>query len=182
MAKRGRKPRPVLDRIAMKIRGMSPHHLRYLLGRPELPDECWIWTGAMSRSKSTAPVTKHLPRSRPIVRIGKGEVARVERVLFEHWIGEPLPPHVQVRDHPKCTNPWCVNPAHKRLVAAYSHKLEEYPPLSYKLALLTGVHDEIEDLMDLIYEDRHLPAEEIQQKYPDFTIDEILEAKRRMRK
>ncbi len=81
--KRGRKPRPFLERFNEKM--------------PErIPGACWIWTGG--RYDSGYGIFKAL-----------GKNLRAHRVSYQIHVG-PIPPGMLVCH--SCDNPPCVNPAH----------------------------------------------------------------------
>ena len=90
------------------------------------------------------------------------------RLLFEEILGEPC--HESWRILNRCRNPKCRQPAHHELIQKWA--AETYRPLP----LIVPPRDELDELIELIECQASRDAQEIHQRYPLYSIDEIEQA------
>lgn len=150
--KRGPKPKPLYARVQARISSaidVASEMMRY--PRPtDDPGECWVWTGAQTRSKDGCKSTAIIrdPKPRPVVR-----------ALIETACGEPLGP--TWRPMPQCPNPNCVNPNHYEIRAFNINRFGTPEALPRLLAgnQTQPLEEEIDEIMCVImgYDDRPTP-------------------------
>jgi hypothetical protein len=84
---------PLWDRIWFKVQQTADR------------GECWLWSGAHSK--------KRRGQMRPVVKVARGEVVPVARIMCE-WRNGPPPTPLHEAGHvcPRGENHRCVNPFH----------------------------------------------------------------------